>query len=303
MKKPTSLRAILATVTVLVTALAVLSAGALVGMTTILRETTARSGTSVEAVRLAEEIQTDLLLHERAKDPLLKRQIESEMRRKVLEARRFVTGEREARKLAEAESKVDSYVTLGGADVSPAGHEARQGAAYDALEELVIINVEQSKAAERDAARWNTVGNAVGGVCGALVVLVATALVAWLSGRAFKPIIGLASAMDRFGRGDRDVRAAEDGPSEIREMCRRFNQMASVIAVQRSAQIAFLGGVAHDLRNPLSVLRMSVPLLASGDRPPPAERLTRTVEKIDRQITRMERMLGDFLDVAKNRSR
>jgi signal transduction histidine kinase len=163
----------------------------------------------------------------------------------------------------------------------------------------VNINVTQSKESQEDAARWDSIGNTLGIGIGALLIPVVGAVIVWLRRRAFAPIFALAAAMERFGRGDRDVRAAERGPRELREMCVRFNEMASAIAAQRQAQMAFLGGVAHDLRNPLAALQTSVSLLGSDKGPPPEDRLRQTVARLGRQIARMERMLGDFLDVAK----
>jgi signal transduction histidine kinase len=104
--------------------------------------------------------------------------------------------------------------------------------------------------------------------------------------------------MEQFGRGDHDARAPEAGPTELRRMSRTFNEMARALGQQRRAQIAFLAGVAHDLRNPLSVLKMSAALVPP-DRPlPPEAQMRRLIEKIARQISRLERMTSDFLDLA-----
>jgi signal transduction histidine kinase len=133
---------------------------------------------------------------------------------------------------------------------------------------------------------------------GALLLTAAVVVLAWLKHRAFAPLFSLADIMERFGRGDRDARATETGPLELQEMSRCFNEMASALAMQRQRQIAFLGGVAHDLRNPLSALKLSV-ASASPNRPlPPEPRLRQILEKIGRQIVRLERMTGDFLDMA-----
>jgi signal transduction histidine kinase len=75
--------------------------------------------------------------------------------------------------------------------------------------------------------------------------------------------------------------------------------MASALAAQRQAQMAFLGAVAHDLRNPLSALQLSVAVLRVGDPASSPALVRQTVERIERQLTRMERMLGDFLDIAR----
>jgi signal transduction histidine kinase len=82
-------------------------------------------------------------------------------------------------------------------------------------------------------------------------------------------------------------------------MSRRFNEMADALAVRRQLQVAFLGGVAHDLRNPLAVLKLSLALVPPDQPLPPERRLRQMMEKIARQITRLDRMAGDFLDMAK----
>src|SRR5262245_21281245 len=109
-RPPLTLRSILAAMMALVTVLTVLVAGALVILTTSLRDTTIDAGTSVENVRLAENATIDLLLHERATDPVVKRDIEGNLLSKLDEARRFVTTDEEARALANAEQLVDAYI-------------------------------------------------------------------------------------------------------------------------------------------------------------------------------------------------
>jgi two-component system, OmpR family, sensor histidine kinase MtrB len=300
-RRAVSLRSTLAMLIVIVTALALLVTSALVTLTTILHRTTQDSGASVESVRLAEEAQVDLLLHGRVADALVRADVEGGLKRRLLEARRFVTTRDEALVLVEAGSALDRYIASSrNPNESIAERTARYETAYAALDSLVSINVAQAKAAQHDAARWDRVANGFGIGVGAILLVVTGALVLWLKLRAFEPVFNLAAAMERFGRGDRDVRAPESGPRELREMCRQFNEMASSIETQRQAHIAFMGGVAHDLRNPLGVIKMSVAALESDQRLRCERPLGQTIERIDRQIIRMERMLGDFLDVAKS---
>ncbi len=75
--------------------------------------------------------------------------------------------------------------------------------------------------------------------------------------------------------------------------------MAAALAAQRHEQVAFLGGVAHDLRNPLSALAMSVGTLAPEGPMPPEKSIRRTVATIRRQVTHLERMIGDILELTK----
>lgn len=295
-----SLRSTLARLTTVVAVLAALVAGALVVLTTVIQRNTRSIAEAVESVRLVEDAAIDLLLHERARDPLVRHDLETDLDRKLREAREYVATPDERRKLDVAEVRVAAYLEAAGEPQrSPAERAAGQEAAYAALEELVEINVHQARAAEREAARWNDLANVVGVAAGVLVAGLAGALLLWLKRRAFEPILELAAAMERFGRGEHDTRAQEQGPRELREMCRRFNGMASALAVQRQAQMAFLGAVAHDLRNPLSALQLSVAVLRVGDPASSPMLVRQTVDRIERQLTRMERMLGDFLDIAR----
>ncbi|NUP07434.1 MAG: HAMP domain-containing protein [Polyangiaceae bacterium] len=300
MKKPVSLRSASSILTILVMLVAVLVSGALLALISALHRSTERIGAAVENVRLAEEAEIDLLLLQRTKDAVIKRDIEGSLQRKLAEARRFVTSQEEARAYADAHKEVGEYIASSRATQAPMTEGNNPyDAAYAALEKLVDINVAQATEAQHDAERWRMFGILLGVGVGAVVVLVAVALLLWLKHRAFEPVFGLADAMERFGRGDRNARAAEDGPLELRDMCMRFNEMATSLAAQRQAQVAFLGGVAHDLRNPLSALQLSIAVLQSEGSPPSEARLRHTVELATRQIRRMERMLGDFLDIAK----
>jgi signal transduction histidine kinase len=82
-------------------------------------------------------------------------------------------------------------------------------------------------------------------------------------------------------------------------MVERFNEMAAALAAQRRAQMAFLAGVAHDLRNPISALSLSVGLIAPDQPLPPEPLIRRTIERVRRQLKKLERMVSDFMDMTK----
>ncbi|HEY8946006.1 MAG TPA: histidine kinase dimerization/phospho-acceptor domain-containing protein, partial [Polyangiaceae bacterium] len=298
MRKHASLRSMMVAVTVIVTVLALLTAGALVALTNALHRATTSSAAATHSVRLAQEAEIDLLLHERTGDEIVKRDLEEGLRRKLTEARKFVTGAEEERLLARAVAEVEAYVATTRDPGKALELAAREEAAYEALASLVTINVAQSHASQADAERWEDMGNVLGMSLVALVIVVSGTVIIWLRRRAFQPVFELATVMERFGRGERDVRAAERGVRELREMSARFNEMAAAISAQREAQMALLGGVAHDLRNPLSALRMSIALLQTDEALPADARIPKTVARFGRQIERMDRMLGDFLDLA-----
>lgn len=294
-----SLRSTLTAVTTLVVSLALLVSGVLVLLTSVLHQTTSSAAASVESIRLAQKAEIELLLHGRVTDALVKRDIEARITGRLAGARQFVTTEQEARILTEAASQVADYIASVRDGRPLAELSARQEAAYVALEAFVNINVTQARDAQAAATAWDRRANYMGAGVGALLLVGAAGVLFWLTHRAFAPVFFLSAAMQKFGNGDRGARAPETGPAELREMSRRFNEMATALATQREAQVAFLGGVAHDLRNPLSVVEMAVAFLPP-DRPlPPEPRLRQLIEKIARQITRLNRMLGDFLDMAK----
>jgi two-component system, OmpR family, sensor histidine kinase MtrB len=271
---------------------------ALVVLTTRLQRASAMLEASVESVRLAEEAQIDLLLHGRTADPVVRRRIESDMRSKLAQAAQFVTTETEADSLREAGSRMEAYLAAA-RDTQGVPPQEGMESAYGAMEALVDINVAQARAAQDRTASWERSARFIGTAAAALLLAVSGLLVWWLSTRAFRPVFGLARAMEAFGGGERGARAEETGPAELREMAARFNEMASALAAQRDAQMAFLAGVAHDLRGPLSTLRVAVATMPP-DRPLGTEAdVRRTLALVARQITRLERMVGDFLDRAR----
>jgi two-component system, OmpR family, sensor histidine kinase MtrB len=293
------LRSVIGGLVALVTLLALLVSAALVFLTSVLHRTTASATIAMESIRLAEEAEIDLLLHARARDPIVKRGVEADLRGRLEEVRRFATSEPEIRDFVDAESKVDAYLVRSrDPELSSTELAEHHEVAYGALESLVNVNVAHARQARDNAARLDKLADFVGGGIGALVLVAAAGMLMWLKQRAFAPVFSLARAMERFGHGDWDVRAPEKGTAELREMSRRFNEMASAIAAQRKSQVAFLGGVAHDLRNPLSVLTMSVAMVSPEKPLPPEPRLRQVIGKIERQIIRLERMVSDFIDTA-----
>jgi signal transduction histidine kinase len=291
-----SLWAIMATVTTVATLASLIVAGTLIWLTAILHQTTLRAGAALQSVHLVEVARTSLLLHDRSDDPIVRVDLESRLRRRLTEAREHVSTPEEERLLNETVRRVETYIRAdeaGAPDVDDLQHEA-----YSSLEALVAINLAQSDQAQEEASRWDTLGTRIGMGMSAFLLLAAASLLIWLRVSVIRPVLLLARAMERFGAGDRGARSAESGPAEMREVMRRFNEMASAIAAQREARMAFLGGVAHDLRNPVAVLANSVSVLdAEGSVPPQMRR--EVIQRMGRQLQRMDRMLGDFLDAAK----
>ena len=72
-----------------------------------------------------------------------------------------------------------------------------------------------------------------------------------------RPVARLRRATERLGRGDFEARADDStGPREIRELARSFNAMSGRLGLMVEGQRSFAGAVSHQLRTPLTALRL-----------------------------------------------
>ena len=124
---------------------------------------------------------------------------------------------------------------------------------------------------------------------GALLAL--ALLGAWLiASRIARPLAGLAEAARRIGRGEAPAPLAEDGALELRTVQAAFNRMTGDLASMERERAMVLAGISHDLRTPLSRLRLAVEM--SGAEPAAAEGMNADIEEMDQVI-------GQFLDFAR----
>jgi signal transduction histidine kinase len=291
------LRSIITWITVAVVVVSVCVAGALAVSTTTMRETTSAAAAATESVRLAEAAQVSLLMHQRATDPIVRRDIEGALRQDLSDARRQLTTAHEAEVLGAAEARVNDFLAASAA-ASPAV-VARREAAFSALEDLVAVNTAQAEDATRQAEALDRLGDIVGYGVAAGVVVGAIAFLFWFRRRAFAPVFEIATQMESFSRGEGAAPVREVGAAELRTLAHGFNEMTSTIARQRTQQLTFLAGVAHDLRNPLTALRLSSDAVAPGRPLPGEDRIRQSFARVQRQVDRLERMVSDFLDAAR----
>ncbi|WPB77825.1 HAMP domain-containing sensor histidine kinase [Archangium violaceum] len=305
-----SLRRVMTAAIAMLAALALAGAAALIILTTYLHRTTESMGSSVEGVRLAEALQVDLLSLYRLSDSLLRipsdsprsfAAIESNLRVHLTEARANAWSPQELALIDEAERTISNYLIARERVANLSTEQAARElvppleAALAALDQLVTFNVNEARTVQLQADRWDQIAN-IGGICvAALLVLGGGVLLWWLRRFVFRPLLDMSRAMRRFGAGRKRTRAPVAGPVELRDMARTFNDMANSLARQQEERLTFLAGVAHDLRNPLSALKMSAALVTSG-RPIPEERMQKTMALVRRQVARLDRMVGDLLD-------
>lgn len=94
--------------------------------------------------------------------------------------------------------------------------------------------------------------------CAALVL---SGLMILMVRRITQPLAHLVLAADRFGRGEAAVPLPERGPRDVQEALRAFNQMQERLARFVQNRTRMLAAMSHDLRTPLTVLRMRAELL------------------------------------------
>ena len=93
-----------------------------------------------------------------------------------------------------------------------------------------------------------------------LLPLMALVAVAWpVSAWVVRPVRELDAATSRISRGDLTTRAdAEAGPVELRRLAASFNTMMDAVENAAQRQRAFVSDASHQLRNPLTSLRLAV---------------------------------------------
>jgi two-component system osmolarity sensor histidine kinase EnvZ len=104
-----------------------------------------------------------------------------------------------------------------------------------------------------------------------------------------RPIGRLARAAEGFGMGIEDPLFRPQGSREVRQAARAFLTMKSRISRQIATRTAMLSGISHDLRTPLTRMKLQLAML------PPSEE----VEALNRDIREMEQMISEYLAFAR----
>jgi len=130
-------------------------------------------------------------------------------------------------------------------------------------------------------------------------ILVAGLLGWYLSRRITRPVLALSRATDEIARGSYDVDLPEvRGSDEIGHLADSFRQMATRLSDAERQERNFLMSVSHELRTPLTAIRGHVDALREGVAEDPEARAA-SLEVIAREGARLERLVGDVLDLAK----
>jgi len=105
-----------------------------------------------------------------------------------------------------------------------------------------------------------------------------------------RPIVNLAKAAERFGKGDFISEIRPSGASEIRKAAYEFDRMVKRINRHLNQRSEMLSGISHDLRTPLTRLKLQLAMLNQKD----------ISEKMSKDVDEMESMLNSYLQFAKS---
>ena len=105
-----------------------------------------------------------------------------------------------------------------------------------------------------------------------------------------RPIVNLAKAAEKFGKGDFVTSIRPSGAAEIRKAAYEFDRMAKRIDKHLKQRSEMLSGISHDLRTPLTRLKLQLAMLNQKD----------LSNKMSKDIDEMEAMLNSYLQFAKS---
>ena len=100
-----------------------------------------------------------------------------------------------------------------------------------------------------------------------------------------RPIVNLARAAERFGKGEEIQEFKPSGSLEIRQAGHEFDKMRKRINRHLNQRTEMLSGISHDLRTPLTRMKLQIAFVKDKD----------LAKKISEDINEMEKMLNEYL--------
>ena len=201
-------------------------------------------------------------------------------------------GERTLRTRPEVQQALDGTVATGSRYSETLGREllyvavpvAASGTIYGA----VRITYPSSEVAAQARSYWLLLAG-VG-----VVTLLAVALVGWLIARwVARPLARLEDAAAKVGAGDLGTRAPEDaGPPEVRALAHRFNAMVAQVEELVGAQEAFVADASHQLRTPLTGMRLRIENLGAEAGPGGEDDARAAIAEVDRLSVMVDSLLA-----------
>jgi two-component system sensor histidine kinase BaeS len=143
-------------------------------------------------------------------------------------------------------------------------------------------------------------------VGGSVLIVGSTLIALFVFGPARRRLKQLQEATVRFGAGDMTARAPDRGGDEVAALARSFNQMGDELAsraraleISDNARRQLLADVSHELMTPLTAMRGYIETLTMKELELDDATRDRYLHIIDEETHRLERIIGDLLDLAR----
>lgn len=168
----------------------------------------------------------------------------------------------------------------------------------DALARAIDARMHRS---HRQATNATRIGLLLGAVCVAAVLLLSGWFTLRLRAAVLEPMSRLTESVRRFGRGELAARVGDLGNVEMGELGRVFDQMADELVLReaqlvRQERMAAIGqlaaGVAHELNNPIGIIRGYLKTMSPGDDP---ESLGQELRILDEEASHCQRIAEDLV--------
>jgi signal transduction histidine kinase len=126
-----------------------------------------------------------------------------------------------------------------------------------------------------------------------IVLVVAAALGTWTAVFVVRPLRRLERAAADVGRGDLTARApTDDGPPEVRSLSAVFNETLAKLELLLRSQEAFVADASHQLRTPLTALRLRLENLGRDVAPPGRSELAGALAEVERLARLVDSLLA-----------
>src|SRR5581483_2204456 len=132
---------------------------------------------------------------------------------------------------------------------------------------------------------------------GAVILLLTTLVSWWLARGIARPVQTLTRASEEVARGHLERRVTPEGPDEIERLGRAFNRMTERLQELITREQEFAANAAHELRSPLTSLRLRLELVQSAARTNP-EVTARYLEQMEREVSNLQRVVDQLLTLA-----
>lgn len=122
-----------------------------------------------------------------------------------------------------------------------------------------------------------------------VAIIVTSAAAAFMARRVTRPLRELAAAASQAARGGSAQRVSEQGPDDIRRAAHAFNAMNDQVSRTLESQRHLLSAVGHDLRTPITAMRISTEFVSDAE----------VRERLEKNLTELQELTEAVLDAAR----